>query len=98
MQNTPSSSRANHFMGELDTWMRQHANDNSEQLSRLKRSLRIARSQELTPRQSQMLTMYYDQKMSMPQIAEELGISASAVSRTLSRARHTLYRCLRYAL
>jgi len=98
MQNTPYSSRANHFMGELDTWMRQYANDNSEQLSRLKRSLRIARSQELTPRQSQMLTMYYDQKMSMPQIAEELGISPSAVSRTLSRARHTLYRCLRYAL
>ena len=98
MQNTPSKSRANHFVGDLNAWLQEAADDNAEQLSRLKRNLRMARMQELTPRQNQMLAMYYEQNMSMSQIAEELDITCSAVSRTLSRARHTLFRCLRYAL
>ncbi len=36
--------------------------------------------------------------MNIPQIADELGVNRSTVSRTLSRARDRLYRCLRYAL
>ena len=30
--------------------------------------------------------------------ARELGVCPSTVSRTLQRARHRLYRCLRYGL
>ena len=60
--------------------------------------LRRAREQELTPRQRQTLELYFDQGMTIPQIARELGVNRSTVSRTLRRAKNRLYRCLRYAL
>ena len=94
----PFDTRSSEWIGDLTVWARQNAGDNSERLNRLRRSLRQAREQELTPRQRQMLTLYYDQGMNIPQIAEELGPNRSTVSRTLQRARARLYRCLRYAL
>ena len=54
--------------------------------------------EELTPRQKQMLELYFDQGMNMPQIARALDLNRSTVSRTLRRARERLYRCLRYTL
>ena len=90
--------RDNEFIGDLAVWNREHSEDNSEQIERLRRNLRAAREQELTPRQRQMLELYYDQGMSIPQIAGELSLNRSSVSRTLRRARDRLYRCLRYAL
>lgn len=57
-----------------------------------------ARQQELTPRQQQVLTLYYDQGMNMTQIAQTLGVNCSTVSRTIRRANQRLYRCLRYCL
>lgn len=96
MRNTPFDTRASEFAGDLTVWLRENAEDNSEQLERLKRNLRLARKQELTPRQSQMLSMYFDQGMNMSQIARELGLNRSTVSRTLVRAKARLYRCLRY--
>ena len=45
-----------------------------------------------------MVALYYDRGMTMPQIAERLGVSRSTVSRTLRRARDRLYRFLRYTL
>lgn len=96
--NAPFDTRASEWIGDLTVWTRQNAGDNSERLERLRRNLRRAREQELTPRQSQMLELYYDQGMSIPQIAGELGLNRSSVSRTLRRARDRLYRCLRYAL
>ena len=94
----PFDTRASEWIGDLTVWTRQNAGDNSERLERLRRNLRRAREQELTPRQRQMLELYYDQGMSIPQIAGELGLNRSSVSRTLRRARDRLYRCLRYAL
>ena len=38
-----------------------------------------------TPRQKQLIQMYYIENMTMPEIAEELGISVSSVSRTIKR-------------
>ena len=98
MNNTPFDTRASEWIGDLAVWNRQNAGDNSERLERLRRSLRQAREQELTPRQRQMLALYYDQGMTIPRIAEELGVNRSTVSRTLRRAKDRLYRCLRYAL
>ncbi len=92
------STRASEWIGDLTVWNRQNAADNSERLERLRRNLRQARERELTPRQRQMLDLYYDQGMTIPQIARELGVNRSTVSRTLRRARDRLYRCLRYAL
>lgn len=91
-------TRASEWIGDLTVWNRQNAGDNSERLERLRRNLRQARERELTPRQRQLLDLYYDQGMNIPQIAEELGVNRSTVSRTLRRARDRLYRCLRYAL
>ena len=91
-------TRASEWIGDLTVWNRQNAEDNSERLARLRRGLRQARERELTPRQRQMLELYFDRGMNIPQIAEELGLNRSTVSRTLRRAKDRLYRCLRYAL
>ena len=92
------STRASEWIGDLTVWNRQNAGDNSERLDRLRRNLRQAREQELTPRQRQVLSLYYDQGMNIPQIAAALELNRSTVSRTLRRAKDRLYRCLRYAL
>lgn len=84
--------------GNPQVWPWELSGDNSEQLSRLKQNLRQARELELTPRQRQMLSMRFDQKRTVTQIARELGVNPSTVSRTLQRARRRLYRCLRYGL
>ncbi len=94
----PFSTRASEWIGDLTVWNRQNAADNSERLERLRRNLRRARERELTPRQRQLVDLYYDQGMNIPQIAEELGLHRSTVSRTLRRAKDRLYRCLRYSL
>ena len=92
------NNRASEWIGDLTVWTRQNAGDNHEQLDRLRRNLRLAREQELTPRQRQILDLYFDQGMTIPQIAGALGVNPSTVSRTLRRAKDRLYRCLRYAL
>lgn len=98
MSTTRYDTRASEWIGDLTVWTRQNASDNGEQLDRLRRGLRRAREQELTPRQRQMLELYFDRGMNIPQIAGELGVNPSTVSRTLRRAKDRLYRCLRYAL
>lgn len=67
-------------------------------LERLRRNLRQARCQELTERQQQVLTLFFDRQMNMTEIAAQLGIHRSTVSRTLHRAMDRLQRALRYAL
>lgn len=98
MRNTAFDSRGSEWVGDLTVWLRENADTNDDQLSRLRRNLRLAREQELTPRQQQVVTLYFDRGMSMPQIARELGVTPSTVSRTLRRAKAHLYRCLRYGL
>ena len=46
----------------------------------------------------QMLELHYDQRLSVTEIAKELGLHPSTVSRTLGRARERLRRYLRYTL
>lgn len=53
-------------------------------------------TEELTPRQRQMVTMYYMKQMTMRDIGETLGVSVSTVSRTVARGRARLRRALRY--
>ena len=98
MRDTRFDSRSSEWIGDMTVWLRDHAEDNSDQLERLRRNLRRAREQELTPRQREILALYYDRGLKMPQIARKLGINRSTVSRTVKRARERLYRCLRYAL
>lgn len=82
----------------MTAYLRATAGDNEGDLRRLHRNLSVARLEELTPRQRQILHMSYEEGKSMTAIAQELGINKSTVSRTLSRAKHRLYRCLRYGI
>lgn len=86
------------WLRDITVWTRENAEDNSRQLARLRRNLRLARQQELTARQQEMVRLYYDEGMTMPQIAAQLGVNRSTVCRTLRRARERLYRFLRYTL
>ncbi len=98
MRNTRFNNSSSQWLGDMTVWLRANAGDNGEQMTRLRRNLRRAREEELTERQREMVGLYYDQGMTMPQIAERLGVSRSTVSRTLRRARARLYRFLRYTL
>lgn len=97
MRGTPFDTRASEWAGDMTVWLRENANDNEEQMERLLRNLRKARVQELTPRQQQMLAMRFEQNMSGAEIARELGLSRSTVSRTLRRAQKRLRRFLQYS-
>ena len=55
-----------------------------------------ALAEELTPRQQQVVHMYYVDQMLMRDITDTLGVNVSTVSRTLGRGRDRLRRCLRY--
>ena len=98
MNATPFDTRSSEWAGDMTVWLRENADDNQEQIERLLRNLRKARIQELTPRQQQMLSMRFEQNMSGAEIARELGLNRSTVSRTLRRAQERLRRCLQYAL
>lgn len=93
----PLSRRNNEFLGDMAAWELANSEDNSEQLRRLRRNLRRVRARELTERQAHMVHLYYDLGMSMPQIGRELGVTKSAVSRTLARARGRMKRYLQYS-
>ena len=98
MKNTPFDTRSSEWIGDMTVWLRQNAEDNTLQLERMKRNLRIAREKELTPRQRCMLELYYDRQMSVTEIAQELGVNISTVSRTLQRARNRLRHYLQSTL
>ena len=49
-------------------------------------------------RQRELLRLRYEENMTVTEIAAAIGRDKSTVSRTLSRARRRLYKCLRYGL
>ena len=79
----------------LHLWQREESGDNSQ---RLLQNLTKAVEAELTPRQKEMLYLYYYEKLNMAQIAGRLGVNKSTVSRTLCRARRRLHHILQYSL
>ena len=83
-------AKGGQFLADLSNWQRESAPDNSADLERLRRNLRFARQQ--------VLELYYDQGLTMGQIAAKLHLNRSTVCRTLQRARERLYACLRYTL
>ena len=91
-------ARGGQWLADLASWERESAPDNNEQMERLRRNLCLARQQVLTDRQRQVLELYYDRGLTMGQIAINLHLNRSTISRTLQRAKDRLYRCLRYSL
>lgn len=98
MKSIPYDRQRNTLSSDMAAYMRAVAPDNDEAVSRLKRNLRIARREELTGRQAQVLRLYFEEEMTMEAVGHALGISKSTVSRTIARAKQRLKRCLRYAL
>lgn len=58
--------------------------------------LNAALAADLTPRQMQLVRMYYIDQMLMSDIAATLGLDLSTVSRTIKRGRERLRRSMRY--
>ena len=84
------------YAADMAVYTRQMAADNSAELSRLKRNLIRALKEDVTPRQREVLTLYYAQGLNMREIGERLGVDKSTVSRNIKRGERRLQRCLRY--
>lgn len=93
----PFDTRASEWIGDMSAWRQANDPDNSEQRERLFRNLHKVMRDELTPRQRQMVEMYYFQKKNIPKIAEELGLNRSTVSRTLNRGMGRIQKYLKYS-
>lgn len=77
-------------------WAALLAEDNSRELRTLRGKLGRALREEVTPRQRQVLALYYQGGLTLEEIGSRLGVSRSTVSRTLKRGEDRLRRCLRY--
>ena len=97
MKNTRSNGPGGIY-SELALLAETRSSDNSSAMDRLRQNLRYARSRELTPRQAELLDLYFEEGKTMRQIAREQGVSISTVSRTIARAQTRLRRCLKYGL
>ena len=80
----------------LQLWQREQEGDNSQRRARLRKNLAHLMENEMTPRQKQILEMFFFRQMRVTDIAEEIGLSKSCVSRTLKRSLHKLYHFLQY--
>jgi RNA polymerase sigma-70 factor (ECF subfamily) len=85
------------FTGEADKNIREilYGREDS-QYAQLKRILLKVINNELTPRQKEIIMLYYFKDKDTTEIAEQLGISPQAVSAARARARLRLFRVLRY--
>ena len=88
--------RGRGFAADMAVYNRQMAPDNDQELTQLKRNLIRALKEDATPRQREVLTLYYAQGLNMREIGERLGVDKSTVSRTIKRGERRLQRCLRY--
>lgn len=78
------------------TWLSPDEPDGSRHLAL--RNMKEAIKEELTDRQRKMLVMYYSTpRRTMEDIARELGVNKSSVSRTIARGRKRLLRVLKYS-
>lgn len=91
------NTRSSEFIGDLSAYIRENAGDNNETIARVRRNLAIAINEELTDRQREFVNMYYFEGKTVCEIADELGVNSSTVSRVLSYARKNLKKVLKYS-
>ena len=75
--------------GERNQW-------EAKRRARLLQVIRKASRQELTPRQQQMVELYFFENLTMPMIAHRLGVNKSTVSRCIGAAKRRIAPCVRY--
>lgn len=73
-------------------WEIANSSDNIRNFQQLVKKIAMAQK-KLTKRQQQIIYMKYTERKSQREIAKELGVSESTVSRTLKRA---IQKCLEY--
>lgn len=90
--------RGTEFAADMSVYMRQisEMNTNAGTLDRAKRNLLVALKEDVTPRQREVLMLYYGERLNMREIGALLGVDKSTVSRTIKRGEARLRRCLRY--
>ncbi|MBC5788023.1 MULTISPECIES: sigma-70 family RNA polymerase sigma factor [Clostridiaceae] len=71
---------------------------NQELLLRLKKALFKAMEEELTPKQQQVIKLYYFQNKNTVQIARIFHNNKSTISRIRRAAVHKLKTCLQYSM
>ncbi len=67
---------------------------NRKQLELSAHALKEVIQNDLTPRQKEMILLYYYENLNNKQIAEKLNVNPSTVCRTLGRARNRIYKLL----
>ena len=85
--------RGRGYAADMAVYTREMAQDNTKELSRLKRNLVRAMQEDITEKQRAVLALYYGEGMTMRQIGDRLGIDRSTVSRTIKRGEERLQRC-----
>jgi len=89
------------FTGQADKNIRQilcEDPDEEDSRQRLRRILLNVIKNELTPRQKEIIMLYYFKNMDIVQIGKMLGITPQAVSAAMARGRLRMYRILKYYL
>lgn len=92
----PRYQRGGQYAADMAAYTRQMAADNTREQSVLRENLLYALEEDISPRQREMLLLYYNQGKNMREIAQELQVDRSTVSRTIKRGEQRLARCLRY--
>ena len=70
--------------------------DNHLKLERLKKILIFVMKEQLTPRQKQMLILYFFEQKNMVEISQALNVNKSTVCRTIHRGIKNLREFLKY--
>lgn len=70
--------------------------DRDENAPRLRSILLKVINNELTPRQKEIIMLYYFKDADVAAISERLGVSQQAVYAAMSRAKKTMYGILKY--
>ena len=87
------------FTGEADKSIRGIlGGDACSDCARAKRILLKVINNELTPRQKEIIMLYYFKNENTTEISKRLGVSPQAVSAAMSRARLRMFRILKYYL
>ena len=86
------------FTGEWDSGLRAIIGDADESESRqkLRKILLNVIKNELTPRQNEIIMLYYFKNLDSVQIGKQLGITPQAVSAAMSRAKLRIFRIMKY--
>ena len=86
------------FTGKADEGIRLilEGKTNEDSRSRLRNILLKVIKNELTPRQKEIIMLYYFKRIDIVTIGKQLGITPASVSITMKRARLKMYRILKY--